>query len=166
MRKSDGDERGVSQVGGDWQKRLGLTVERMRDMSRKTDPQEMGRSYGERVRVLLPSDGSLSLSRRGLTAPKYRIPRSTAWKDNINPWKEKARLPLFEGGLLAELIYSDEPHIIDSLDVPANDPAAEYLRGHRSLMALPMFDQGVALNMVVLLKRETASFPREELPDL
>ena len=154
------------QEGRDWQQRLGLIVEMMRDMSRQTDPQEMVRSYAERLRVLLPSDGRLSLSRRGLTAPKYRITRSTAWKDNINPWKEKDRLPLLEGGLLAELIYGDQPHIIDSLDVPADDPAAEYLRGHRSLMAIPMFDQGVSLNMVILLSREPAAFPREDLPEL
>jgi sigma-B regulation protein RsbU (phosphoserine phosphatase) len=62
-------------------------------MSRQTDPQEMVRSYGERMRRLLPSDGRISLSRRGLTAPKYRITRSTTWAENINPWKEKDRLP-------------------------------------------------------------------------
>ena len=112
----------LNRQGGDWQARLGLIVEMMRDMSRQTDPQEMVRSYAERVRVLLPSDGRLSLSRRGLTAPKYRITRSTAWKDDVNPWKEKDRLPLLEGGLLAGLIYGDQPHIIDGLDVPADDP--------------------------------------------
>ncbi len=150
----------------DWRKRLAVIVEMMRDMSLQTDPQEMVRSYGEKVRLLLPSDGRISLSRRGLTAPQFRITRSTTWKDNINPWKEKARLPLLEGGLFATLIYADEPQIIDRLDVPADDPAAEYLAGHRSLMAIPMFDQGVARNMVVLLRKETAAFPREELPEL
>ncbi|MFL5339658.1 MAG: PP2C family protein-serine/threonine phosphatase [Gemmataceae bacterium] len=151
---------------GDWQKRLALIVELVRDMSRQTDPQEMVRSYAEKVRVLLPSDGRVSLSRRGLMAPRYRVTRSTTWKDDVNPWTEKARLPLFEGGLLAQLIYADVPHIIDHLDVRADDPAAEYLAGHRSLMAIPMFDQGVALNMVVLLRKKPASFSREELPEL
>ena len=151
---------------GDWQKRLPLIVDLMRDMSRQTDPQEMVRSYAEKVRHLLPSDARISLSRRGLTAPKYRITRSTAWQEDINPWEEKARLPLFEGGLLAKLIYSDEPHIIDNLDVPSDDPAAEYFAGQLSLMAIPLFDQGVALNMVVLLRKEPAAFSREELPEL
>lgn len=151
---------------GDWQKRLALIVEMVRDMSRQTDPQEMVRSYGARVRLLLPSDGRVSLSRRGLAAPKYRITRSTTWQADINPWKEKARLPLFEGGLLAQLIYSDEPQIIDSLDVADHDPATEYLAGYRSLMAIPMFDQGVALNMVVLLRKEPAGFLRDELPEM
>jgi sigma-B regulation protein RsbU (phosphoserine phosphatase) len=126
----------------------------------------MVRTYGERVRRLLPSDRRISLSRRGLTAPKYRITRSTTWAENINPWKEKDRLPLFEGGLLARLIYGDEPQIIDNLDVTVDGPAAEYLAGHHSLMAIPMFDQGVALNMVILLRKEPAAFPKEELPQL
>jgi sigma-B regulation protein RsbU (phosphoserine phosphatase) len=151
---------------GDWQKRLAQIVELMQDMSRQTDPQEMVRSYGQRVRLLLPSDRRISLSRRGLTAPKYRITRSTTWSENINPWKEKDRLPLLEGGLIAKLIYSDEPKIIDNLEVSENDPAAEYLAGHHSLMAIPMFDQGVALNMVILLRKEPAAFPKEELPQL
>jgi sigma-B regulation protein RsbU (phosphoserine phosphatase) len=151
---------------GDWQQRLAQIVELVQEMSRQTDPQEMVRSYGERVRFLLPSDRRISLSRRGLTVPKYRITRSTTWAENINPWKEKNRLPLFDGGLIAKLIYGDQPQIIDNLDVSEDDPAAEYLFGHRSLMAIPMFDQGVALNMVIFLRKEPAAFPKEELPQL
>ena len=156
----------LSQPSGDWRQRLAQIVEMMREMSRQTDPQEMVRSYGERVRLLLPSDQRMSLSRRGLTAPKYRITRSATWKKSINPWKEKDLLPLFEGGLIAELIYGNEPRIIDNLDVRQDDPAAEYLAGYRSLMAIPMFDQGAALNMVILLRREPSAFPKEELPEL
>ena len=156
----------IRQRNGDWQERLPLIVELVRDMSLQTDPQEMVRSYAAKVRVLLPTDGRISLSRRSLSAPRYRITRSTLWKGEINPWKEKDRLPLLEGGLLAELIYADEPRIIDSLDVRADDPAAEYLAGHRSLMAIPMFDRGVALNMVILLGKEPSAFHPEELPEL
>ncbi len=154
------------QPQGDWQEMLVQIVELVRDMCRQTDQQEMVRSYGERVRLLLPTDRRITLSRRGLTAPKYRITRSTTWAENINPWREKDRLPLFEGGLIAKLIYGDEALIIDNLDVSEDDPAAEYLAGHRSLMAIPMFDQGVALNMVILLRKEPGAFPREELPQL
>src|SRR6266851_8878670 len=138
----------------------------MRQMSLQTDPQEMVRTYAERVRRLLPSDRAFSLSRRGLTSPKYRITRSTTWEEEINPWKERDRLPLFNGGLLAELIYGDEPQVIDNLEVSADDPAIDYLAGHRSLMAIPVFDQGVALNMVVRLRKEPAAFSREQLPEL
>jgi phosphoserine phosphatase RsbU/P len=151
---------------GDWRQRLAQIVELMRDMSSHNDPQEMVRSYGKKVRGLLPTDGRVSLSRRGLAAPRFRITRSSTWEGDINPWKEKDRLPLLRGGLFAKLIYNDEAKIIDDIDVPADDPAAAYLAGHRSLMAIPMFDQGVALNMVILLRRERAAFRNDELPEL
>src|SRR5947209_16293523 len=98
----------------DWQDRLFLIEDLMRDMSRHTDPQEMVRSYGERMRQLLPDVGRrLSLSRRGLAYPHYRITRSTTWAEELNPWKEKDRLPLLTGGQLAELIYGDKTVVLD-----------------------------------------------------
>src|SRR5262245_21556785 len=122
----------------DWQKRLAVVVDMMREISRQTDPEAMVRTYGDRIRKLLPADRRISLSRRGLTHPTYRITRSTTWSEHINPWKEKNRLPQFESGLLAELIYGDEPRLVDDLSVVADDPAAEYLTGHRSLLAIPL----------------------------
>jgi sigma-B regulation protein RsbU (phosphoserine phosphatase) len=154
------------QTAEDWRTKLALIVETVRDMSRHTDPQEMVRAYGERVRGFLPIDRRLSLSRRGLSAPKYRITRSTTWAEDINPWQERDRLPLLEGGVLAGLLYGDEPRVFDDLQLEADEPAAAYLSGHRSLLAIPMFDQGEALNMVVLLRKEAAAFPREQIPDL
>src|SRR5437899_2869590 len=86
----------LSEWTGDWQKRLAIMVETMREMSRQTDPQAMVRAYGERIRQLFPADRRISLSRRDLTPPRYRITRSTTWQESINPWKEKHRLPVFE----------------------------------------------------------------------
>lgn len=150
----------------DWRERLALIVDMMRDMSRHTDPQEMVRSYGERIARLISVGRRISLSRRGLSFPQYRITRSTTWPDEINPWKQKDRLPLFEGGLLADWLYGDEPVVIDDLSVPAGEPAAEYLAGQRSLLAIPMFDQGEAINMVVLMNEKPGAFPKDQVPDL
>jgi sigma-B regulation protein RsbU (phosphoserine phosphatase) len=156
----------IDDPGSDWQKRLAVIVDTMREISRQTDPQAMVRTYGKRIRQLMPAAGAISLSRRELTFPKYRITRSTTWREEINPWKEKDRLPLLEGGLLGELIYGDEPRIMDDLAVAAGDPAAPYLSGHRSLAAIPLYDQGVALNMVVLLREDLAAFSRERFPEM
>jgi sigma-B regulation protein RsbU (phosphoserine phosphatase) len=150
----------------DWQQTLSVIVEMMRDMSRQTDPQEMVRAYGERMRQLLPIDRRISLSRRELAYPWYRITRSTTWTQEVNPWQDKDRLPLLKGGLLAELIYGDEPRVFDHLDLNPDEPAAEYLSGHRSLLAIPMYDQGEALNMVVLMQKEPAAFPKDQIADL
>src|SRR4051812_24624957 len=82
--------------------RLALIVETMRELSRQTDPQAMVRAYSARMRRLLPSDRRISLSRRDLPAPRYRVTRYSLWEGDINPWKERDRLPVLEGGLLGE----------------------------------------------------------------
>jgi sigma-B regulation protein RsbU (phosphoserine phosphatase) len=150
----------------DWQTRMTAIVDMMREMSRQTDPQAMVRAYGARMRQILPSDVRLSLSRRNLPAPQYCITRSSLWPDDVNPWKDKSRLPVLEGGLLGELIYGNEPRLIDELEIARDDPAAEYFAGQRSLLAIPLFDQGMALNMVVLLRREPAAFHPHQFPEL
>ena len=153
-------------VSGDWEQRLAHVVDTMRDMSRQTDPQEMVRAYARRMRGLYTDERFLALSRRDLAPPKYRITRSSTWQEQINPWKEKHRLPLLESGLLGELLYGDEPRIIDDLEFAADDPAAEYLTGMRSLMAIPNYDQGIALNMTVRMSERPAAFDREGFPEL
>jgi sigma-B regulation protein RsbU (phosphoserine phosphatase) len=150
----------------DWKKRLAAIMDTMREMSRQTDPEAMVRAYGARMSALMPSARRISLSRRELEAPFYRITRSTTWTEAVNPWKEKERLPLLASGLLGELIYADDARIIDDLQIAPDDPAADYFADMRSLMAIPMFDQGVALNMVVLMRREPAAFHRDMLPEV
>jgi sigma-B regulation protein RsbU (phosphoserine phosphatase) len=148
-----------------WNERMALIVQMMREMSLQTDPQVMFRAYTSRVRQMLPIDRNVSLSRRGLERPKFRITRSNLWKEDVNPWKERDGLPLLHGGFLSELIYGNEPRIIDDLRYPDNDCAAEYLAGQRSLMAIPLYDQGVALNMVVLMRKEPGGFDPEQFPE-
>jgi sigma-B regulation protein RsbU (phosphoserine phosphatase) len=159
------NELGIFQ--GDWQERLTIIDAAMREMSLQTDPQELVRVYGARIRRMMPAGRWLSLSRRGLEAPRYRITRSSTWDEEIDPWRQKDRLPLFEGGLLSDLIYGDKPRLIDDIGplLSADDPANNYLSGFCSLMALPHYDQGSALNMVILLEREVAAFDPETFPE-
>lgn len=134
-----------SLVDADWRTRLDEIYELIGDVSLPTVPQEMVRAYGRRMARLFPVDRRISLSRRELSEPRFRVTRYSQWQEEINPWKQKGRLPLLEGGLFAELIYSDRPHIIDDLQVAVDDPAAPYLEGQRSLMAIPMLDRGESL---------------------
>ncbi|MCY2962108.1 MAG: PP2C family protein-serine/threonine phosphatase, partial [Planctomycetota bacterium] len=149
----------------DWKTRLALIVETMREMSLQTDPQEMVRNYGRRIEQLLPVDRRISLSRRDLDFPRFRVTRDSLWKDAINPWKERDRLPLLAGGMIADLIYGNEPVVIDELQVAADDPAAEMLKGYHSLLAIPMFDHGEAINMVLLLRKEPRAFDHAQVPE-
>ena len=155
-------------VHGDWRETLALIDEMMRDMSLQTDPQAMVRAYGSRVRQLMPSDRYVSLSRRELDPPWYRITRSSTWDRVLDPWKERDLLPLLKGGLLGELLYGDGPRLIDDIELvmAPDDPGAEYLRGMRSLVAVPHYDRGVGLNMAVSMRAEPGAYDKERFPEL
>ena len=149
-----------------WRARLDHIVETMRAMSRQTDPQDMVRSYGARMRRILPVDRLVAISRRGMASPRYMVTRDSRRAQEINPWRQRDALPVFEGGLLAELLYTDEPRIINDLRVDPSDPAASVLEGQRSMVAIPAFDEGVALNMTLLMRSQPNAFDPETLPEL
>lgn len=142
-----------------------LVVGMVREISLQTDPQAMISVFRKHTNALYGGDSSLSLSRRELESPRYRITRSTRWKDSVNPWTHPERLPLLHGGLLSELLYSDDPRILRDICVPTTDPAHEYLETARSLIALPLYDGGVALNMVVRMSPDPAAFDKTSLAD-
>jgi sigma-B regulation protein RsbU (phosphoserine phosphatase) len=156
---------GVGNSDKTWQEQLAIIVDTMREISRHTDPQAVVRAYASRIGNILQTHRTLALSRRDLEPPWYRITRSTTWSGEVNPWKDKDRLPLLRGGLLGELIYGEEPRIIDDLQVSAGDPAAEYFAGQRSLIAIPHFLEGQARNMVVHMRTEAGAFDREQFPE-
>lgn len=139
-------------------------VELMRTMSRQTDPQEMVRIYRDNVRRMIVADASFAISRRDLSPPQFRVTRDTRWSEDVNPWKQKDKLPLLSGGILADLLYGDEPRIFDDLRVDPSDPAFPYFDGYRSAFAQPQYDGGVGLNMVVTLKKEPYGFDHAAAP--
>ncbi len=149
-----------------WRSRLAVSVELMKELSRYTDPQEMSSVFVRRMAQLFPFNRQLTVSRRGLQFPQYRITRFNLWRDPVNPWKEPHRLPVHVGGLLADLVYTDQPRVIAELALDPEDPAAHYLANQRSLVALPHFDQGAAQNVVVLAREDADAFPRDQIADL
>jgi sigma-B regulation protein RsbU (phosphoserine phosphatase) len=152
--------------GGTWQERLDHIVSMMKEMSTYIDPQEMVKAYGARVRQLMPTNTTISLSRRGLQKPYYRVTRTSKWGEHyVNPWHEADKLPVYSTGLLGELLYQGVPIVIDDFYPNPNDPAYDLLQGQRSLVAIPHFDQGEAINMVVILNEKPCSFDRDSFPE-
>lgn len=145
--------------------RLVFFSDLMREISRYSDPQEMVAAYSERMSQRARFDRLVAISRRGLERPRVRVTRSDTWEDHPDPWRSLASLPVFEGGLLSELIWAGEGRILSPLEVPADDPAREYFDGCRALMAVPTYDEGEALNMVLLMTRDPDGVSEDELPD-
>lgn len=150
----------------DTMERLEAVIDLTKSTSLHTDPEAMVRDYGARVRTLFGAIGIVSLSRRGLTRPWFRITRASAWKEAINPWRHQDRLPVFDRGLFSRLIHEERPVILRDLRVEPDDPAAPYLRGVRSLTAVPHFDRGQGLNMACMLFGHPDGVPDERFPEL
>ncbi len=149
----------------DWSARLRVVVAAMREMSSERDPQALVSNYTRRIRQLTPSDRLVALSRRDIESPKFRVTRDSNWPKPIDPWKQRGDLPILEGGLFGELIYGDEPRIIDTIEVADDDPARAYVEGMGSLVFIPNYDKGVALNGVIMMQRERNAFNQERLPE-
>ncbi len=153
-------------VQGNPAEQLAYVVDTMRTMSVQTDPQQMVRDYGDRVRRMLEIDLSVSLSRRDVARPNVLITRSSLTDVNgANPWTERHKLPLVTGGLLSDLIWGDVPVVLNDLRVPESDPAHRYLRDARSLAAIPLYEAGQSVNMVVFARRVPGGFDERNLPE-
>jgi sigma-B regulation protein RsbU (phosphoserine phosphatase) len=136
------------------------------EMSAQDDPERLVRVFARQGAFLVPYDGILSISRRDMDAPYYRLTRSWLWREPINPWTELHRLPVFDRGLLGELLYVGKPAVLNRLEVEPDDPAREHLEGMGSLACVPSYDHGQPLNMVVVLSREPDAFTATELENL
>ncbi|HZW06845.1 MAG TPA: PP2C family protein-serine/threonine phosphatase [Phycisphaerales bacterium] len=158
-------------AGQAWRERLAAVVALMRDMSGQADPEAVVRMWRERTRELLPNDGIISVSRRGLEAPWYKVSRASAWErpggtGQPDPWREGHRLPLHDRGLLGELLYGDVPVLIPELRLSDDDPCRDLFMGAKSLVAIPQYDGGVGVNLVVVLSNKPNGFDPERFPDL
>ena len=126
------------------------TTELLKHMSAAADPDGLLRLFVEHVRRSVHVEHALVLSSAGMTAPQYRIVRSITWNaDRGTVLAEAAEVR--EGGLLAKLLYAGRFQNIVDLSPEASDPALDLLRGSRSLIALPLFEKGSRVGMVVVL---------------
>jgi len=151
---------------GDWRQRLAITVSVMREVSAHTDPMKMNEVYTQRMVELLPIHRLLSISRRNLPPGRVRITRSNMWQEKINPWKQPELLPVVESGFLVRLMSEGMPMFDNRFELSSDDPAYPFLGGQKSLLAIPHYDNGEALNMVVVTRGEENAFTPDRFPEL
>jgi sigma-B regulation protein RsbU (phosphoserine phosphatase) len=149
-----------------WREELEIIDSTMRAISSVTDPETLVEIYWNGIGKLIAVNDYVSLSRRNVDPPTYLITRSSRFEEDLNPWTQRDRLPHLTGGLLGEIIYANQPVIID--DLPArlapDDPAHFYLDGFASLVALPQYDGGQSLNATVLLSKPGAEIDHAMIP--
>jgi sigma-B regulation protein RsbU (phosphoserine phosphatase) len=136
-----------------WRDELAIIDRTMKAISSVTDPEKLVETYWRGIGELLPFKHFVSVSRRGETPPNYLVTRSSRFKVEYNPWTERSRLPRLQGGILGEVAFAEAPVIIEDLPsrLRPDDPGHFYLEGFKTLAAMPQYDDGVGLNVTMLL---------------
>src|SRR5262245_50189186 len=114
----------------------------VRELSFQDNPDRLVRLFGRDDDVLWRRDGLLVVSGRDLEPPAYRINQSWLWPDAVRPWTETQDRPVYDRGLLGDLLHAGRPVLLDRLEVAADDPARAHLDGMASLIAAPGYDRG------------------------
>ncbi len=138
--------------------RIATLLEMLRDLSRCDDPQQVLGILSRGIVALGGERGYISLSTRGLEPGQYRITRqyrsfaeAAAAEQAQNPWGNRDRLPVHEGGLIGRIIATSQPIVVDELDVKDDPVLGDFLSPFGALLAIPLFDEGEPLNWAVML---------------
>lgn len=137
---------------------IALLVDAMRAVSRETEPNRVLYTFGRRLHRIRPVDIFLSVSTRGLAPGEYKITRlfrtadmydeslGERLEEQQNPWLRWDDLPTHVGGFIGDVIALGEPQLMQELDLRGDPAFGDELEGMGSCMALPLFDQGEAIN--------------------
>jgi sigma-B regulation protein RsbU (phosphoserine phosphatase) len=151
-----------------WQEELDIIDRTMRAISSVTDPETLISIYWNGISALLPNRDHMAVSRRGVEPPYFLVTRSSRIKGGVNPWTHRDQLPKLSGGIVGEIAYANKPVIIE--DLPArlkpDDPAYFYLEGFQSLVAVPQYDGGEGLNVLMALFPPSLSLDPSIIPML
>lgn len=126
------------------------TTRLLKEMSQSTEPGALVRLFFDHLRRNVDVQRALVLNNAGLSPPRYRLVHdvncSMASSGSVATIDE-----LREGGLLADILYRGAFQDITPFVPDAFDSAFSLLKGSGSLMAFPLFENGVVAGMVVLL---------------
>jgi sigma-B regulation protein RsbU (phosphoserine phosphatase) len=82
-----------------------------------------------------------------------------------DPWRDRDKLPVHEGGFFGGIIRQAYPQIIHDLDVRDDPIVGDTLAEFGSLMAVPLFDNGEPLNWAIMLHHAPDHFTVQDLEE-
>jgi phosphoserine phosphatase RsbU/P len=101
--------------------------------------------------------GSMMISTRGLAEGEYRVSLLQLPGDpnlkQFDPWAVD-KLPVWRGGILAEIIRQRKPQIFQEVDWSGDPNLSQRLTGYESVMAMPMMAARLPVSWVMLLKKK------------
>lgn len=151
--------------------RIEIVLDLVRSLSEAKSPAEVLRAFSTGMVQLNGPSGFISLSTRDTEPGDYRITRLLT-DDNvvdihkIDPWEAIERPDASRGGLLGRIIATARPVVINDLRVEDDPVLGNAIAHYRSLLAVPLFEKGEALNWGIQLRRETDAFDADEVEDM
>jgi sigma-B regulation protein RsbU (phosphoserine phosphatase) len=135
----------------------------LRESSAATEPADLLRILGPWFGGQGRYDLLVTVSKRNLPDGEYKITRVIDRPDRveqlaqrINPWRDWTKTPTHRGGFLGRVIAEEQPQLYLDLDI-ADDPVLGVgVREMRSVLAIPNFDGGRALNWAFFFRRDPA----------
>jgi sigma-B regulation protein RsbU (phosphoserine phosphatase) len=140
----------------------------MRGLTSAKSPQESSFTFGVASRRFFPSDGFVSVSRRGLADGEFKITREYLGgrlpqnPGESNPWRDWARLPVHRGGFIGEILDAGVPRRIGDLRITGDPVLGDKLAEFRSAVILPVYDDGEALNWSFSFQRKPGEISDEQ----
>ena len=148
--------------------RIPLLMEMVAALSRASEPKEVLRIFSQQIEGLFGLRGYVSISTRGLKPGQYKITRfmhqdESSLLGESNPWNDWEKLPIHTGGFFGEIVRTAYPELIHNLSVKNDSVLGNALESYRSLMAIPLFDNGEPLNWAIFLREDPQGFTVQEL---
>ncbi|MDB5358397.1 MAG: rsbU 2 [Phycisphaerales bacterium] len=149
------------------------TNARIAGLTRMTRELQQSRTPSQTLRTIRrgladmygPTD-SLMLSTRGLPSGEYRViefpARDAGPLEDADPWAP-GDLPVHQGGVIAEIIKTHEPQILQGVDWSADPFFHDSLAGYNSVAAVPLAGDHLPMSWVILLRRSPSFFTADDL---
>ncbi|MFG0293464.1 MAG: PP2C family protein-serine/threonine phosphatase [Phycisphaerales bacterium JB050] len=150
--------------------RVGQLTDLVRRISAMDDPADVQREFSQTMADFSPWQGYISVSRRGLEPGRYKITSlilsdEERTRERVNPWEHWDQISEHSGGWIGEMIREDRSHLINDLCVVDDPVLGDRLKGFRSAVVVPLFDNGESLNWAIGLHHEPNAFTPDQVEE-
>ncbi|MFN0131863.1 MAG: PP2C family protein-serine/threonine phosphatase [Phycisphaerales bacterium] len=156
----------------DRSKRLDIIRDMIVRASTARVPGEVARIWATQYWKVRPVDVMVTVSRRGCGPEEYRITGIRHLRDMMSGEvasaipdvpRPFADLPIHRGGLVGTLVAEPIPRLLTDLEANEDPVLGGAVAGLRSVLAIPIYDQGEALNWTLQFRKEPDGFQQADL---